>query len=94
MDLPPIDQISNISNDYNEAPYIDDLKIEMLAKSKMGEDLLTTLTIESNHLSTLLSMDSGSSSHDELERELIRTANHLQPPDINLPLELSPPPPS
>ncbi|KAK6790993.1 hypothetical protein RDI58_010074 [Solanum bulbocastanum] len=66
----------------------------MLAKGKMGEDLLTTLTIESNHLSTLLSMDSGSSSHDEMERELIRTVNHLQPPDINLPLVPSPPPPS
>ncbi|PHT54357.1 hypothetical protein CQW23_08819 [Capsicum baccatum] len=66
----------------------------MLAKGKMGEDLLTTLTIESNHLSTLLSMDSGSSSHDEMERELIRTGNHLQAPDINLPLEPSPPPPS
>ncbi|KAG9151492.1 hypothetical protein Leryth_015112 [Lithospermum erythrorhizon] len=61
----------------------------------MGEDLLTTLSMESNHLSTLLSMDSGSSPREELERELHRAVNLLQPPDINVPLsaEPSPPPP-
>lgn len=67
----------------------------MLINEKMGEDLLTTLSMESHHLSTLLSMDSGSSPRDELERELHRAVNLLQPPDINLPLsaEPSPPPP-
>lgn len=62
----------------------------------MGEDLLTTLSMENHHPSTLLSMDSSSSSHDELERELNRQTILLRPPDINLPLsaEPSPPPPS
>ncbi|KAI5659828.1 hypothetical protein M9H77_28621 [Catharanthus roseus] len=69
----------------------------MPAKEKMVVDaLLTTLSMESNHLSTLLTMDSSSSSHEEAERELNRAVNLLQPPDINLPLsaEPSPPPPS
>lgn len=67
----------------------------MPAKEKMVADtLLTTLSMESN-LSTLLTMDSSSSSHEEAERELNRAVNLLQPPDINLPLsaEPSPPPP-
>ncbi|CAL9008018.1 hypothetical protein PRUPE_2G233000 [Prunus persica] len=60
----------------------------------MGEALLTTLSIENSHLSTLLSMDSSSLSHDELEREMNRTFILSRPPDINLPLlsEPSPPP--
>ncbi|KAM5556330.1 hypothetical protein ABKV19_023961 [Rosa sericea] len=62
----------------------------------MGEALLTTLSIENSHLSTLLSMDSGSLAHDELEREMNRTFILSRPPDINLPLlsEPSPPPPT
>ena len=65
-------------------------------KEKMGEAFLTTLSMESNRFSTLLSMDSNSSSHEEMERELNRGFNHSPPPDINLPLsaEPSPPPPS
>ncbi|KAI8006984.1 hypothetical protein LOK49_LG07G00973 [Camellia lanceoleosa] len=65
-------------------------------KEKMGEAFLTTLSMESNRFSTLLSMDSSSSLHDEMERELNRGFNHYRPPDINLPLsaEHSPPPPS
>lgn len=67
----------------------------MPAKEKMGEDLLTSLSMESNRLSTLLTMDSSSSNHEEAERELNRAVNLLQPPDINVPLsaEPSPPPP-
>ncbi|KAF8369771.1 hypothetical protein HHK36_032207 [Tetracentron sinense] len=71
----------------------------------MGEALLTTLSMENHHPSTLLSMDSGASSHDELEREMNRQIMEREmnrqiilprPPDINLPLsaERSPPPPS
>lgn len=62
----------------------------------MGEALLTTLSMENHHLSTLLSMDTGSLSHDELEREMNRSVIFSQPPDINLPLssEPSPPPPA
>ncbi|CAI9092432.1 OLC1v1027661C1 [Oldenlandia corymbosa var. corymbosa] len=60
----------------------------------MGEDLLTSLCMESNRLSTLLTMDSSSSSHDEADRELNRAVNLLQPPpDINLPLSSEPSPP-
>lgn len=69
----------------------------MPAKEKMGGALLTTLSMDNNHLSTLLSMDSSLSSHDEIERELNRAGVDLsRPPDINLPLsaEPSPPPPS
>ncbi|RWR86052.1 hypothetical protein CKAN_01493400 [Cinnamomum micranthum f. kanehirae] len=58
----------------------------------MGEALLTTLSMENHHPSTLLSMDSsGVTSHDECERDLSRP---IIPPDINLPLsvERSPPP--
>ena len=60
----------------------------------MGEDLLTSLSMENHHPSTLLSMDSSSITHDELEmnRQIILS----RPPDINLPLssERSPPPQS
>ncbi|KAJ8765849.1 hypothetical protein K2173_020365 [Erythroxylum novogranatense] len=61
----------------------------------MGEALLTTLSIENYHPSTLLSMDSGALMHDELEREMTRSVILSRPPDINLPLssEPSPPPP-
>ncbi|KAL8509054.1 hypothetical protein ACS0TY_016304 [Phlomoides rotata] len=64
----------------------------------MVDTLLSGLTMENHHPSTILSMDSSaSSSHEELDREM----NHRQviltrPPDINLPLsaERSPPPQS
>lgn len=62
----------------------------------MGEALLTTLSMENHHPSTLLSMDSSAASHDELEREMNRQIILSRPPDINLPLsaERSPPPQS
>ena len=62
----------------------------------MGEALITTLTMDNHQLSTLLSMDTGSLSHDELEREMNRSVLFSQAPDINLPLssEPSPPPPA
>ncbi|XP_043700530.1 uncharacterized protein LOC122651272 [Telopea speciosissima] len=62
----------------------------------MGEALLTTLSMENHHPSTLLSMDSSANSHDELDRELNRQIILSRPPDINLPLsaERSPPPQS
>ncbi|KAF5729583.1 hypothetical protein HS088_TW21G01750 [Tripterygium wilfordii] len=56
----------------------------------MGGAIPTTLTIENYHPSTFLSMDSGSLSHDELEREMNLFS---QPPDINLPLSSEPSPP-
>lgn len=60
----------------------------------MGGALLTTLAMESHHPSTLLSMDSSSSSsHDEVERELHRQVILSTPPDINLPLLAEPSPP-
>ncbi|KAJ7975823.1 HSP20-like chaperones superfamily protein [Quillaja saponaria] len=55
----------------------------------MAESLLTTLSIENHPLSTLLSMDLSSLSHDDLVREM----NHsvlTQPPDINVPLSYEP----
>jgi hypothetical protein len=66
------------------------------AEEMMGEALITTLSMESHHLSTLLSMDMGSLSREELEREMNRSVFFSQPPDINLPLlsEPSPPPPA
>lgn len=64
----------------------------MSTKEKMGGPLLTTLSMD-NNLSTLLSMDSNLSSHDEMERELNRTINISQPPDINIPLSVEPSPP-
>ncbi|KAL0347297.1 UNVERIFIED_CONTAM: hypothetical protein Scaly_1745700 [Sesamum calycinum] len=61
----------------------------------MGDALLTVLSMENHHPSTVLSMDSSaSSSHDELDLEMNRQVVLTRPPDINLPLsaERSPPP--
>ncbi|GAV90539.1 hypothetical protein CFOL_v3_33948 [Cephalotus follicularis] len=58
----------------------------------MGEALLTALSMENYHPSTLLSMDSGLSHDDELERELNRSVIFTRPPDINLPLMSEPSP--
>lgn len=58
----------------------------------MGGALLTTLLMENHHPSTLLSMDSSASSHDELDLEMNRQFVLPQPVDINLPAERSPPP--
>ncbi|KAF3449250.1 hypothetical protein FNV43_RR09978 [Rhamnella rubrinervis] len=60
----------------------------------MGDSLLTALSMENHHPSTLLSMDSSASSHDELDLEMNRQMILSRPPDINLPLsaERSPPP--
>ncbi|PON88705.1 FYD [Trema orientale] len=55
----------------------------------MEEALLTTLSMEKCH-----STDSGSLSHDELEREMSRSFVLSRPPDINLPLSSEPSPPS
>ncbi|CAD5320659.1 unnamed protein product [Arabidopsis thaliana] len=53
--------------------------------------------MENHHPSTLLSMDSSASSHEELDLEMNNNRQSLLsgPPDINLPLsaERSPPPP-
>ncbi|KAK3445266.1 uncharacterized protein LOC104436485 [Eucalyptus grandis] len=55
----------------------------------MGDSsLLTSLTMESHHPSTLLSMDSSSSSHDESVLEMNRQMILKRPPDINLPLSV------
>nr|GMC98258.1 ATP-dependent 6-phosphofructokinase [Ipomoea batatas] len=54
------------------------------------ERVVTTLSMESNHFSTLLSMDSSSLSHDKSGREFSRVG--FAPPDINLPLMVSPSP--
>ncbi|XP_065870131.1 uncharacterized protein [Euphorbia lathyris] len=59
----------------------------------MGEALLTTLSMENYHPSTLLSMDSSSLTHDDLEREMNRSVILSRPPDINLPLQSEPSPP-
>lgn len=61
-------------------------------EEKMGEALLTTLSME-NHPCTLLSMDSGAFAHDDLEREMNRQVILSGPPDINLPLSAEPSPP-
>ncbi|XP_038701779.1 uncharacterized protein LOC119998499 [Tripterygium wilfordii] len=60
----------------------------------MGDSLLIALSMENHHPSTLLSMDSSASSHDELDLEMNRQILLSRPPDINLPLsaERSPPP--
>ncbi|GLT79226.1 hypothetical protein SLA2020_507200 [Shorea laevis] len=61
----------------------------------MGDSLLlTALSMENHHPSTLLSMDSSASSHDELDLEMNRQIVLSRPPDINLPLsaERSPTP--
>ncbi|RRT69357.1 hypothetical protein B296_00016961 [Ensete ventricosum] len=63
-------------------------------KIRMGEDFLTTLSIENHHPSTLLSMDPSaglvlSSSHEDLGRELLIQRHQVVvsvAPDINLPL--------
>ncbi|PIN11964.1 hypothetical protein CDL12_15429 [Handroanthus impetiginosus] len=63
----------------------------------MVDALITTLSMENHHPSTLLSMDSSASStHDELDLEMNRQVVLTRPPDINLPLsaERSPPPQS
>ncbi|XP_010499176.1 PREDICTED: uncharacterized protein LOC104776752 [Camelina sativa] len=52
----------------------------------MGETLITTLSMENYHPSTLLSMDSGAFTHEESERETNRSLILTGPPDINLPL--------
>ena len=61
----------------------------------MGDSLLTALSMENHHPSTLLSMDSSASSHEDLDLEMNRQVILTRPPDINLPLsaERSPPPP-
>lgn len=60
----------------------------------MVEALLTALSMENHHPSTMLSMDSSASSHDELDLEMNRHVVLPRPPDINLPLsaERSPTP--
>ncbi|XP_057956074.1 uncharacterized protein LOC131149548 [Malania oleifera] len=60
----------------------------------MGEDLLTSLSMENHHPSTLLSMDSSAISHEELDREMNRQVILSRPPDINLPLSAERSPPS
>ncbi|OIT28208.1 PREDICTED: uncharacterized protein LOC109212941 [Nicotiana attenuata] len=62
----------------------------------MGEDLITSLSIENYHPSTFLSMDSIATSHEESDRDMNRQIVLSRPPDINLPLsvERSPPPQS
>ncbi|KAE8720216.1 HSP20-like chaperones superfamily protein isoform 2 [Hibiscus syriacus] len=65
----------------------------LLGRTKsMGEDLLTSLCMESHHPSTVLSMDSSSISHVELDRDMNRSMALSKAPDINLiPLSCSPP---
>ncbi|CAA7052264.1 unnamed protein product [Microthlaspi erraticum] len=65
----------------------------------MVDTWLNVLAMENHHPSTLLSMDSSASSHEELDLEMNNNNNNRQsllsgPPDINLPLsaERSPPP--
>ncbi|KAJ1387235.1 hypothetical protein SESBI_40148 [Sesbania bispinosa] len=60
----------------------------------MADSLLTCLSMENHHPSTLLSMDSSASSHEELDLEMNPQIILSRPPDINLPLsaERSPPP--
>ncbi|KAI3908383.1 hypothetical protein MKW98_027888 [Papaver atlanticum] len=64
----------------------------------MGEALLTSLSMENHHPSTLLSMDSCGASHEDFDLEMNRHTQNIlsRPPDINLPLsaERSPPPQS
>ncbi|XP_030926502.1 uncharacterized protein LOC126691622 [Quercus robur] len=62
----------------------------------MVDSLITALSMENHHPSTILSMDSSASSHDDLDLEMNRQIILSRPPDINLPLsaERSPPPPS
>ncbi|KAG6434078.1 hypothetical protein SASPL_105699 [Salvia splendens] len=62
--------------------------------SAMGDALLTTMSMENHHPSTLVSMDSSAlSTHGELNLEMSLQIILTRPPDINLPLaERSPPP--
>ncbi|CAH9113326.1 unnamed protein product [Cuscuta europaea] len=53
------------------------------------EKVVTTLSMESNHFSTLLSMDTSYMPHDEIEDELNLG---FSPPDINIPLLDAPTP--
>ncbi|KAM0036161.1 hypothetical protein Hdeb2414_s0014g00423061 [Helianthus debilis subsp. tardiflorus] len=78
------------TNDSTEA---DTKNAIMPAKEKHGGGLLTTLSMDNNHLSTMLSMDSSLSVHDEMERELNRAVDLSLLPDINLPLSAEPSPP-
>ncbi|CAK9323253.1 unnamed protein product [Citrullus colocynthis] len=52
----------------------------------MGDSLITALSLENHHPSTLLFMDSSASSHEELDLEMNRQIVLSRPPDINLPL--------
>lgn len=70
----------------DEITYTPEAREEKNKKNIMGEALLTALSIDNYHPSTLLSMDSGFLSHDELEKEMNRSAMLSRPPDINLPL--------
>ncbi|CAF2094944.1 uncharacterized protein LOC103867183 [Brassica rapa] len=62
----------------------------------MVDSWINVLSMENHHPSTLLSMDSSASSHEELDLEMNNNRQSLLsgPPDINLPLsaERSPPP--
>ncbi|XP_010452090.1 PREDICTED: uncharacterized protein LOC104734257 [Camelina sativa] len=56
-----------------------------------GSSILTVLSMENHHPSTLLSMDSSGSSHEELDLEMNngnRQITLYNPPDINLPLSV------
>ncbi|XP_047970308.1 uncharacterized protein LOC125213681 [Salvia hispanica] len=60
----------------------------------MGDALLTGLSMENHHPSTILSMDSSaSSSHEEIDLEMNRQVLLTGAPDINLPLSAEPPQP-
>ncbi|XP_052185083.1 uncharacterized protein LOC127796756 [Diospyros lotus] len=59
----------------------------------MGEDLLTSLSIENYHPSTFLSMDPIANSHEESDRDMNRQVVPCRPPDINLPLTVDRSPP-
>ncbi|KAE8689771.1 putative mediator of RNA polymerase II transcription subunit 37e-like [Hibiscus syriacus] len=60
----------------------------------MGDyHILAALSMENHHPSTLLSMDSSASSHEELDLEMSRQIVLSRPPDINLPLSAEPSPP-
>ncbi|KAJ8543788.1 hypothetical protein K7X08_025406 [Anisodus acutangulus] len=54
----------------------------------MGEDLITSLSIENYNLSTFLSMDSIGNSHEESDRDKNGQIVLSRPPDINLPLHV------
>uniref|UniRef100_A0A1J3G2D5 HSP20-like chaperones superfamily protein n=1 Tax=Noccaea caerulescens TaxID=107243 RepID=A0A1J3G2D5_NOCCA len=57
----------------------------------MKGSILTVLSMENHHPSTLLSMDSSGSSHEELDLEMSNVNRQItlyNPPDINLPLSV------